>query len=320
MNVYLDLNVFDDLEKKEQSSEEVKKMYDTLDRFLSDPSVNVPYSNAHLNDLIRGYKKNPSFMEGHLSTIEKYTSNLLICQYWKKPHPIWQIRPVREFFQAALKDQELILETWDDMLKHDFGLVNPIALQTSLYKFIPVPIEFKKIYQEDPIFGIIYPLTRSQMNLAALGADLYNFSVQITRDFSLYKSLRRFLLQSIQKYRLNANLVTSVNKLSPGIPDYLQIEKWFEELRPKSETGIMSSFDRFFETFFRFDISGYKSDARFPNMIDDALHTYYAAHCDVFLSKDERCRAKAIKTYERLKVSTRVYDPLAFLESIKSKT
>lgn len=52
--------------------------------------------------------------------------------------------------------------------------------------------------------------------------------------------------------------------------------------------------------------SEYKSDANFNNMFDDGLHTFSASHCDVFITNDDRCKYKAEKTFEKLKIKTLV--------------
>lgn len=52
--------------------------------------------------------------------------------------------------------------------------------------------------------------------------------------------------------------------------------------------------------------SEYKSDANFNNMFDDGLHTFSASLCDVFITNDDRCKHKAEKTFEKLKIKTLV--------------
>jgi hypothetical protein len=64
--------------------------------------------------------------------------------------------------------------------------------------------------------------------------------------------------------------------------------------------------DQILDTFYKYDLKGYKTDGNFNNMFDDSLHTFYAAHCDLFVTKDERCNYKAKKTYERLGITTTV--------------
>jgi len=59
MTIYLDLNIFDRLEKIDALEEEAKNEYTNLLTLISNDNVEVPYSNAHLNDLLRGWKKIP---------------------------------------------------------------------------------------------------------------------------------------------------------------------------------------------------------------------------------------------------------------------
>ncbi|WP_036385060.1 hypothetical protein [Muricauda sp. MAR_2010_75] len=70
MNVYFDLNIFDRIEKKCNLPEQEKIIYSELESLIVEEQITVPYSNAHLNDLFRGYQKNPNFIEGHLKNIE----------------------------------------------------------------------------------------------------------------------------------------------------------------------------------------------------------------------------------------------------------
>jgi ribosomal protein L28 len=53
-------------------------------------------------------------------------------------------------------------------------------------------------------------------------------------------------------------------------------------------------------------------------MFDDGLHTFYAAHFDFFITNDDRCKFKAEKTYEKMKVCTRVIkiDEISTLQAV----
>lgn len=291
---------------------------------IKEGKYHVPYSNAHLNDLIRGYKKNPNYIEGHLRIIEDVTNNLCICQYWKQQAPLWHIRSVRDFFNAAIEEKETHWETFQDLLDEEYELsdsvsLSPLSIMKPLLRMKPVSADFKKIYQEGPIFVIIYPTTRTEMNEYALCCDLYNFSVLLNRDFSLYRSLRKFLIQTLNKYRQNLQLIKTVNKMNSDLPKYLDMDSLFEKVEVKKVTGVESAYDKFFDTFFRFDLKGYKSDNQFPNMIDDALHSYYAAQCEYFITNDDRCKYKAEKTFERLKISTVVLTAGEFAQTVMIK-
>jgi hypothetical protein len=324
MNIYLDWNVYNQIEKRVSLPADEKQVYIDLYDAIKAGKFQIPYSNAHLNDLIRGYKKNPAYIDGHLTIIEELSQNLCICQYWKQNKPLWHIRSVRDFFNSAIEEKESEWETFDDLIDEKYELsetisLSPLSIMKPLLQMKPVPPDFKKIYQADPVFSIIYPRTRTEMNEYALCCDMYNFSILLNKDFSLYRSLRKFLIQTLNKYRQNLQLIKTVNKMSPDVPKYLDMDALFEKVEIKKATGVESAYDKFFDIFFRFDLKGYKSDNQFPNMIDDALHSYYAAQCDYFITNDDRCKYKAEKTFERLKISTVVFTASEFAETILIK-
>jgi hypothetical protein len=69
MTAYIDLNIFDRLEKLDKLDQADKEFYQTLYNLLDDKKITTAYSNAHLNDLFRGYQKNPTYIDGHLATL-----------------------------------------------------------------------------------------------------------------------------------------------------------------------------------------------------------------------------------------------------------
>jgi len=321
MYVYLDWNIFNQIEKRDSLPEGERLVYAKLYNDIIAKKIICPYSNAHLNDLIRGYKKNPLYIEGHISIITELTNALCICQYWKQNKPVWHSRSVKEFFDSAIEEKEFEKESFDDLLNEKYELsdtvvISPLAIMKPLLKMKPVSIEFKQIYQADPIFSIIFPRTRTEMTEYALCCDLYNFSILLNKDFSLYKSLRKFLIQTLNKYRQNSQFIKTINKLNPDVPMYLNMDQLFEQVAIKDSPGISSAYDKFFDTFFKFDLKGYKSDGQFPNMIDDALHSYYAGHCEYFITNDARCQYKAEKTFERLKIPTKAITAKEFTETV----
>lgn len=73
MKVYIDLNVFDRLEKLEVHE---KSFYQMLLSLIKSKLIQTAYSNAHLNDLFRGYQKKTNCIEGHWANIQSFTDNL----------------------------------------------------------------------------------------------------------------------------------------------------------------------------------------------------------------------------------------------------
>lgn len=316
MLIYLDWNILDRIEKIGRLDEEENQLYSKLELVLSDETIYVPYSNAHLRDLLKGYKKNPEYITGHLGVIEKITNNLCICQYWGHKNSTWHYRPVADFFDELKDEKGDEEDSFEDLI--DWDTSGLWELQKRLLAMLPVPKEFKLIFAEDPIFNIIYPRTKKEMTVLALCSDLHNFSILINKDYSLYKSLKQFLMRAMNKLKKNPQIIASLKSVNKEKPNYLEIDSILDEFTKNQKIQKDNVYyHKILDTFFRFDIKGYKSDGQFPNMIDDGLHTFYAAHCDVFLTNDDRCKYKAEKTFERLEIGTRVFTANDFIEEIE---
>lgn len=301
MKAYIDLNIFDRLEKIDKVEEPEKGLYETLILLLTNKQIVTAYSNAHLNDLFRGYQKNPIYITGHLNNIKSFTNNLCICQYWGEKKALWHYRDIFEFFKEKVADWEFEPNSYDDLFKDE-----PLMRQViELYKLKPLPPEFKKGYVE-PIFGVMFPLSKIHNNEYALHSDIYNFQSRLKSDFGLYKSFKKTLITSLHKIKNNKELFKSVNANFKDLPKHLEFSDLFDAYTPQNKTSENSMYSKIIDIFFKYDLAGYKSDGHFNNMFDDSLHTFYAAHFDYFITNDERCKYKAEKTYGKLKIETKV--------------
>ncbi|HUC83165.1 MAG TPA: hypothetical protein VMR70_19805 [Flavisolibacter sp.] len=301
MNVYIDLNIFDRLEKLDKIPEVEKLAYQTLSALLTDKKITTAYSNAHLNDLFRGFQKKPDFIEGHLNNIKRFTDNLCICQYWGEKNARWHYREIFEFFQEKVTEWEFEPNSYDDLFRDEPLMRNTLEV----YKHIPLPADFKSGYV-DPIFGIMFPLSKIHNNYYALHADIFNFQSRVKSDFGLYKTFKTYLLTSLNKQKNKQELIKSINLNFKDIPKHLEPTDIFDAYTPPNERSDNGFYSKVIDTFFKFDLAGYKTDGHFNNMFDDALHTFYGAHFDVFITNDDRCYYKAKKTYEWLKIKTKV--------------
>ena len=311
MKVYIDLNIFDRLEKLDRLDPTEKSSYQYLSDLLTSKQIITAYSNAHLNDLFRGFQKNPTYIDGHLLNIQHFTNNLCICQYWGEKNATWHYRNIFDFFEEKKKDwghEPISYET----LFEDFPLMQATM---ELYKNVPLPSEFRKGY-ENPIFGIMFPLSKLQPNMYALQTDIFNFQTRLKSDYGLYKSFKSHFITSLNKLRNNKELIKSFNSNFKSLPQHLELTDFFDLYTPNNKCSENLMYQKVIEIFFKFDIAGYKSDGHFNNMFDDALHTFYAAHFDFFLTNDDRCKYKAEKTYSKLSIKTKVLkmDEIHFLE------
>jgi len=152
------------------------------------------------------------------------------------------------------------------------------------------------------------------MNHLALCEDLFQFSSRIKTDYVLYRNFQKFLIQLRVKMPQYQKLLLK-NQQIIGKPEYLSWEKLVDKsINQTKITSPNASYDQILNLFTTTDLKGYSPDERFANMIDDALHTFYAAHCNYFITIDKRCTDKAKMVYQKLKINCEVITPQEFLE------
>ncbi len=305
MTVYFDLNIFDRIEKKASLPKPDEELYTELEDLVLNKKITVPYSNAHLNDLSRGYKKNPKYVKGHLDYIEKLSNNLCICQYWNRKEATWHYRNIHEFFESLLSEFDVMSGSFVDLMEFDdLDVPNP----TKLLKYIPLPDNWNQLYKVDPIFEIMFPRSKTEQNKLALTEDIFDFQKRLKSDYGLYKKFRAYLIKSSNVLRDNGKFYKSLGINLREKPKHLDFIDLLDEYTPNTKTSENKKYSKIMDVFYKHDLKGYKSDGKYSNMIDDSLHTFYGAHCDFFITNDDKCKYKAEKTYERLKINTRVID------------
>lgn len=301
MYVYLDLNIFDRLEKINSLELSERKDYQLLLDFIEQGNIKIPYSNAHLNDLFRGFQKNPNYIDSHLNSIESLTNNLCVCQYWNNSNVTWHTRSIKEFFEQKKEDWEFETGSFSELFEDDAMMQSVI----NLYKMLPLDSSFKQGYK-DPLFGVMFPSSKIHNTFYSLMEDIYNFQSRLKSDYTLYKSFKTSLIQSVQKMNNNKELMKSMSANFKDLPKHLQVIDLAEQYQPHEKTSENKQYSRIIDLFFKYDLNGYKTDGNFNNMFDDALHCYYGSQCDVFITNDDRCKYKAEKTYEKLNIKTKV--------------
>jgi hypothetical protein len=312
---YLDWNVFNKIEKQDQLDVVEKEIYSKIEEQVLNGTLIAPYSNAHISDLARGYLKNPDFTEGHLKTIERLTQNLCIVQYWSEQKVKWHYREPKEFLDSTLEETDMTAGSFAELLYMDGEpLVNSLwDLQKTVMRIKRVDESFKEIYKLDPVFNQIFPRTKTEMNQLSLCEDLFQFSFRIKIDFALYRNFQKFLTQMRLKMPQYQKMITKTQQKVIGKPHYLDWDKLVDESAVQfKNTSPNAAYDKIINLFTSTDLKGYSQDERFANMIDDALHCFYGAHCQYFVTNDKRCSDKAKKVYEKLKLPSFVVTPAEF--------
>ncbi len=313
--VYFDWNVFNLIEKKSVLSEEQQRVFSAIEKLILDGKIVCPYSNAHINDLLRGYFNDSNYISGHLETLSRLTNNLCIVQYWGNQEVVWHYRNTDEFFNSALEETDVTSGGFTKLLSGDTS-GRAVELYEMLRK-ISIPANFKELYKADPIFDLIFPRTKNELNALALCEDIHEFSANAKKDYSLYKALRTFANKSLAKLKTQKDLFAELNKDDVERPNYLNSDEMWERHSGNTKTSDNPVYQRIINAYFKIDFRGIKSDEKFSNLIDDALHVFYGAHCEYFITLDDRCLYKTKKTYDELGIATKAMKPLEFINSFQ---
>ena len=246
-----------------------------------------------------------------MKNIERLTNNLCICQYWNREKVTWHYRDIHEFFDEKKSEKEFDYASVGKLFS-EIGLLAIIEP----FKHLPLPVEWKQGYSADPIFGLMFPKSRNRATYYSLLEDIFDFNIRMKADYSLYKTFKSHLLRSITKLKNNQAAMKQVMQNLKDFPKHLDIFELADLYTPQNDALKNSAYSKILDTFYKFDLKGYKTDGNFNNMFDDSLHTFYGAHCDFFVTNDERCNYKAKKTFERLGITTKVIKPKEYEEII----
>lgn len=315
--VYLDWNVFNKIEKLSGLASPEKEVYTSIAELILQSKIITPYSNAHMSDLYRGFLKDPSFIEGHLQTLSKLTNNLCVVQYWGEPKVKWHLRSPFEFFESTKEESEqtaysfsALFDEFDDQPLVKIGF----EIQKTALRMKTVDPSFKKIYSVDPFFSTMFSRTKIDMNHLALCEDIYSFSNKIKSDYILYKNYRKFLNELRVKLPQYQKLYSAAQNKIIGTPKYLTWDEMWDLAKPDFKETSNTSYDKIIDLFTTTDLKGYRQDEKFANLMDDALHCFYAAQCQYFVTLDGRCYDKTIKVFEKLNIPTVVMKPEEFIK------
>lgn len=314
---YFDWNVLDKIEKKDNLEAEQRDTFSQIEQLIIDKKIVSPYSNAHINDLLRGYRNNPTYIPKHLETLNRLTQNLCIVQYWGNNQTTWHYRDVNEFFNSALDEKDITSKPFTELFDFNATTSELWKVQLDILKATQLPNNFKEIYKASPIFSFMFPRTKTDMNFLAMFEDLYDFSNNVKKDYSLYKSFRTYVNQTYARLKSHQKMLKEINKSTNNeIPTYLNIDETWEKYEQKTKTSDNPAYQKITDTYIKIDLKGYKSDERFVNMIDDSLHVFYGAHCDYFVTIDDKCHYKAAETYHKLGIATKALKPKEFINLI----
>lgn len=314
IRVYLDWNIITSLKRGEPEKQSFQSLHELL--FRNKDKILIPYTSAHLSDLITSYKhseRGKTETLADLIYLEKLTENLCIVYDYKTKSTNPGCNDIQEYFQVLLDSEKLIEEGVEGLFSSLKGTPCEPLLKSylNLLKQIPTGIDPTSFENVSPKFKMFTKQFQSTIEGNSL-YHLLNDSLKLIKEFSsnpgLYRSSRNATLEQLKlnhDYSKSENPIAEISKNLEASA----LKKSFKEFADSSlrnSTGKQdpSRFDIFTNRFLMMDFLGFQKDREFKNLIQDSFHTYYAAHCDFFITDDKHTYEKAKAIYKEFHIET----------------
>lgn len=313
IRVYFDWNVFSNLKNK--SNETFASILSLLQENSS--SILLPYSIAHLDDLRRGMGKK----EGAQKLIDidlKFLFDLTAGHYLHLDAETGSLSPRVESPSNLFHGLSKSLNDQSDVLKMLDGFGEEGEKLLELFEKIPgnaVLKDFQSMLNSIEGNRKMFPTFSDDASLLNLIKDLSRLYLnpdehsQIRREASNNYRMALKIIDHKQWGEPFDYLQNTLSKIIPGLN--------LDNLSDK--TGPLTTWSVFRELYLTLDTFGFYSDSKVPNLIDDVFHSFFAAHCDVLVTDDERTFQKAKAVYKQLNLSVEVCKSVDFPEWINKK-
>lgn len=324
IRVYLDWNVFSRLGLKDETHQKLTDILSNETKFL------IPYSEAHLMDVYRSYKKvGIDGIDGHLNKLQQYSKSLFITDTIKNKLEFQHLsakEAMQQYIDAYAEHQDFnfdfaeLIQPFESILKPllDFQIQNPLG--------IPQEGEDNTAYKE-----IISNSPRTAKDVQKLLGDGETTSLGQIMENLLKMSSTILLDNSYDEMRNNfqKDLKVNTGRLNSKKFDPIKIldenaqklkKENFMELHQSLLIGSddKSLFNRIIALCRQLDFNGFFADNitlehHLDNVETDYKHIAYASTCDIFVIADKKTREKAIMAFDLLKINVNVLSPQEFV-------
>lgn len=326
LKIYLDWNVYSNLMSSERLTDNSEKlMYENLKTIFIKCKENIimPYSNAHLSDLMKSYRQGErERITSALSFISEITQNVCLAQYWDAEHAKWHYREPSNFFDSLIEDEsEKTFDTLDTLL----DTLKEVGADSifSQFKSMPHGIKFEEINKTNPMFGGLFSASQKEGTVFALMTDVFDMMNQIQTNPNVYIEFRKLFKNNLGISSNISNFDNTVEQLDTYFPKTM-LNKSFTELfteNKKDNSSKNKDYSKITSLYMQLDFVGFNSDKindknKHQNLFNDALHCFYGAHCDFYITSDKKGYKKSKAVYQSEGIQTQVLKSQEFNEML----
>jgi hypothetical protein len=329
LKLYLDWNVITTLRQSESLSnpDDINtfgKLIDIIN--LSRNNLIIPFSNAHLNDLLKSYKKGErKRVTESLQFISILTKDVCLTQYWNEETAKWHQRNPEEYFHDLVDNGDDVdttsLNTILEPLK-EYGL----GAIFDIFKQLPHDINFEEMEKYNSIFSLFFKKAKVENSMYAVMEDFIGLTNELKTNPTVYNELSNLFKKAIPLDSSIHNVDNVIEMLDRTLPKTM-LNKSFTQLsqeNDRTETSKNKDYSKIIGTFMQLDFVGYGSDRlteknQYDNLFNDSLHCFYAAHCDYFVTADKKTYKKTKAVFQNENIKTQVMKPGEFVDFLAAQ-
>jgi hypothetical protein len=323
IRVYLDWNIVSNY--KQLYNQDLRDFITANKQYLL-----FPYSSAHFTDLMKSYNPENKLFYEDLKNLEYLSEKHLLR--WEENHMNLLFATPSEYFnfekdKTNISDDFNIDEIFDDLddVSGEFGFDIGNNLK-SFYSQIPLDIGFNE--KTESTLKKMFPNLNSNSSFLDFMKEWSVFMQKLLSDGNYYKNLRKDFGSTGVKVEKNAgnweeeDVINNIDKLLISFELDFNFRE-FVELMFEHNKESKNLYTYFTTAYLLLDMLGYKQDKlkkstdNVQNIMADAEHAFYAAHCDYFVATDKNLRKKAKVLYSEFNISTKVLAPDEFIIKLK---
>lgn len=324
IRIYFDWNVFSNIRNcSNENFSAIKKFIES-----NSSSVLLVYSPAHLQDLKRSYfnsEKGKIETEFDLAFIEKLTRNHCLYYDFLEKTVSPKIKSPQEYFKEIYIDNNTDqIFDFENIFDKDDTLGKLWHLYLDFFNTIPSTIDFSELEKSPDGKQIIAEVFKNTKENNTFGSLLKDISMILQNPQAFERAFKYVRLIANKELKINSDNSKWGNpfKYLDKVLNNSQLQKTFFELTTdiiKNSNKKAGRFDYFVNYYIQLDMFGFHKDKRLPNLIDDATHSFYGAHTDIFVTDDYNTNKKSKALYEQLNITTEVIYSEEFFTSIRRR-
>ena len=320
IRVYLDTNVYSYL--KNSPDPAIRKFHTSLIKYKS--TLLYCYSHGHLLD----FKQDKSDKKyADLDFIETLADNNYISYNGMEKTTSCYLAKPCEAFDGLGEDTKIDFKSIFDLdtsilpveQQQQFAAAKDLLFNQEFdFSFAsanPLPDDAKNALSK------FLPVSKSKFTFLELTEQFMQMYDVMNEDKTAYKDLRNYLDKNLNngKFTVDDNSIDFNDDLKNSMLKKTFVEFVNNTLNPDGKKQV-TDYDFHVQAYTSLDLLGISKDpskkAKFRNIFNDGMHSYYGAFCDYVISHDEDFIKKTKALYKLLDLKTVVISLEEFMQSI----